>query len=280
MREHRSCASREGATFATVDLVAAEHSRRPDSTKVLESVDRQIQAATQEWTGMLDDARRADPEALRALLCELEDGPLPEHRTQVIEASLSCLESMDTLRSTLLAQRSTNHSLESCEHRIARNDFDALKARYLDIFELAFQSVVFVARVANIVLRGNAGWHACGYHASLRQALWHSKTRDREHWLIEFPAANQLYGRLRRATRNDIGHGRLHYDHRRGQILYGNGRRGSYLEFLVDYLNAVRLTQYLINVIIGLRRTAGALEDQCALTMRLHGFRAPSMEGR
>lgn len=261
MREHRSCASREGALLTTLDPVASKAPRRSESTRVSEFDDRRIEAAAQEWKRVLDDARRADPAALRILLCEFEDGPLPEHRTRVIQITASSLESVQTLHALLWSDSLSGSDLNLHDYRISRNDFDLLKGRYLDIFELAYHSLVFTARVANVARRGCAARHANGYNASLRQALGYSRPLEREHWLIDFPIASQLYARLKRATRNDISHGRLRCDYQRGELVYRDGRRGTCVEFLVDYLHAVRLTHYLIDVLVGLGLTTREICD-------------------
>jgi hypothetical protein len=210
------------------------------------------EAARREWTAVLGQARCVDPVALEMLLCECEEGPLPEHRARVIEIALGALDSVEVLVSALWAEALASNGHDLSEYRVLSNDIDLLKSRYLDVFELAFHSLVFMARVANIARRGDSRAHTDGYSASLTQALDHSKTRDRERWLIDFPGAARLYRRLKRATRNDISHGRLRYDYRHGQLIYSDARRDSYLGFLIDYLHAVRLTHHMIDVIIGL----------------------------
>jgi hypothetical protein len=229
------------------------------------------QAAADEWATILSDAAQAGPEAFSWLLCEFEDGPLPEHRTRVIETTHRALESAEPLMIVLQAEALTSRSQGLLDYRITRTDFDLLKSRYVDIFELAFQSLVFTARVANIARRGWAQRHANGYRASLRQALGYSRTLEREQWLVDFPLAARLYGRLKRATRNDISHGRLRYDYKRGELVYGDGHRDSYLEFLIDYLHAVRLTHYLVDVLVGFWRASQSLcqlATQTSLSLR------------
>lgn len=220
------------------------------------------QAAADEWATILTDAAQADPEAFSRLLYEFEDGPLPEHRTRVIDTTHRALTSVEPLITAFWAEALSARGIDLRDYRVQQDDFDQLKSRYLDIFELAFHSLVFMARVANIAHRGYAARHANGYRASLRQALEHTRTLEREQWLIDFPAASQLYERLKRATRNDISHGRLRYDHKHGELVYGNGHRDSYLEFLIDYLHAVRLTHYLADVLMGLWRAASPPQPQ------------------
>jgi hypothetical protein len=230
-------------------------------------------AGIREWIGSLNDARRADPVALRSLLSEFEDGPLPEHRTQVIHTALSTLDFVEPLICGLWAEALSDRGIDLRAYRVQRDDFDLLKSRYVDIFELAFRSLVFMARVVNIARRGNPRAHADGYRASLRQAMGQTSARDREQWLLEFPLATQLYGRLERATRNDISHGYLRHDPRSGEVVYRDGVRESYLRFLIDYLCAVRLTHYLVDVLVELRlathETSMAYRDALCLTETL-----------
>jgi hypothetical protein len=210
------------------------------------------QAAAHEWATTLHNAARVNPEAFSSLLCEFQDGPLPEHRTRVLETARGALDPVEALFPALWAEALAHNGQNLRDYRITRNDFDVLKSRYLDIFELAFHSLVFMARVANLAHRGCAARHVNGYRASLRQAYGYSRTRDREPWLVDFPAASRLYGRLKRDTRNDISHGRLRYDYKSGEVVYRDGRRDSYLAFLIDHLQAVRLTHYLVEVQLGL----------------------------
>jgi hypothetical protein len=158
------------------------------------------------------------------------------------------------LITALWAEALSARGIDLRAYRVQRDDFDRFKSRYLDIFELAFRSLVFMARVANVARRGCAGRHVNGYRASLRQALEHSRTLEREQWLVDFPAAALLYAPLKRATRNDISHGRLRHDHKHGELVHGDGHRDSYLEFLIDYLHAVQLTHHQLDILTGLRQ--------------------------
>jgi hypothetical protein len=200
---------------------------------------------------ILDDAHRTDPGAMRDLLRELQSGLLYEHRAQLTKSALGALKSADALVGALWAEALLRRGEDLRDYRIMRDDFDLLKGRYLDIFELAFHSLALTARVANIARRGDAAWHADGYRASLRQALEHTRAHQRERWLMDFPVASRLYGPLKRARRNDISHGRLRYDIDRGELVHRDGRSESYLHFLIDCLQATRLTHYLIGVLLG-----------------------------
>ena len=77
---------------------------------------------------------------------------------------------------------------------------------------------------------------------------------DREYKVIsglnkaDFPVAKNLYDAMKRHTRNDIGHRLVRYDFATGLLAYDDGKTESYLAFLGDYLQAVRLTHYLQDV--------------------------------
>ena len=134
----------------------------------------------------------------------------------------------------------------------ACDDFDALKARYQDIYELGSRSLAFTSRVANIKARGDASIYSDGTTRTFNKALNKTTSFKREPWLADFPVADELYSAMKRGMRNDIGHMLVKYDVESGYLMFEDARRENYLSFLVDYLNAVRLVHYLLDVCEGL----------------------------
>lgn len=138
---------------------------------------------------------------------------LVEHRARVLESVMSVLDDVAALFPALFVERMRDPD-DRTSYRVMRDDFDHLKSRYQDLFELASRSLAY------------------------------------EPWLADFPAARRLYENMKRATRNDIGHRLVRYEFESGDLVYEDGGRESYLAFLVDYLNAARLSHYLANLVL------------------------------
>jgi hypothetical protein len=206
------------------------------------------QEAAEEWAQTLGDARSADEAALKALFAELQAGPLGEHRARVVDTALAVLGDIQALLPPMWAERMGGRVTLN-EYRVMRDDFDTLKSRYQDIFELGSRTLAFTGRVANIARRGDVRVHADGIGRSFNKALNKTTANNREPWLADFPKAKRLYDAMKRHTRNDIGHRLVRYDFERGSLVYDDGPDENYLHFLVDYLHAVRLSHYLLDVI-------------------------------
>jgi hypothetical protein len=188
------------------------------------------------------------------LLTALQAGGVPEHSNRVIDTALTLLGDVEPLIAGLCAEEmETAGRLD--DHRVMRDDFDVLKSRYQDIFELGSRSLAFTARVANIARRGDVRLHVDGKKLSLKEAI-DATASAREPWLADFPVAKQLYEAVERHTRNEIGHRSVRYDFERGVLVYQDGLEENYLLFLVDYLGAVRLSHYLLEVVVSLYRVA------------------------
>jgi hypothetical protein len=123
-----------------------------------------------------------------------------------------------------------------------------LRARYVEVFELASRSLAYVGAIFNLVERGNACLWSDGSEASIGEMLRRTAHR-RESILAELPYANRLYDEVRRQSRNDFGHYAIEYDFSTGELVGRDGARTSYVLFLVDYLAAARLTAYLLAVV-------------------------------
>jgi hypothetical protein len=172
---------------------------------------------------------------------------LPEHRKRVFDTALAVLGDSAALEPAMWADRIDDIGKVG-EFQVMRDDFDLLKVRYQDMFELGSRSLALMSRAANIARRGDVSRHADGRTRSLKDALDHTTANHRESWLMDFPAAKVLYGAVGRNTRNDIGHRLVRYDIDQGALVYEDGTNENYLRFLVDYLQATRLTHYLVDV--------------------------------
>ena len=202
--------------------------------------------AAEECARIIGEAKARDEKALRDLYDEITD-PLDKHRARLLDTALTALGDPSSLIPAIwLEAIEDKASLE--EFRIMRDDFDALKGRYQDIFEAASRGLVFTARIVNLARRGDPSAHVDGESRTLHKALNKTTAFHREAWLTDFPAAETLYGRMKRHTRNDIGHRLVRYDFASGDLVYDDGSKETYIHFLTDYLHAVRLSHHLLDV--------------------------------
>lgn len=212
-----------------------------------------IHAAIAETEGIVRAAEARDATATAASLGALESGPLPEHRRRVLDTALRVLADVDALApalwSALLETRLPTEELLAL--RVMRDDFDVLKSRYQDIFELGSRTLAMIAPFANIARRGDVRSFADGQRRSLKDAL-RARAAVREGWLVDLPAVKVLFDAVARRTRNDIGHRLVRYDFNSGDLVYDDGARETYLDFEVDYLNAARLSRYLADLVLRL----------------------------
>lgn len=211
-----------------------------------------IEAARTEKADVFGNAVEANPAAVIELLQEMQTRWFTEHTNRVLDSALTLLGDIEPLICGLAAERLEN-AAGLGDYRVMRDDFDVLKGRYQDIFELGSRSLAFMSRVANIGRRATAADHVNGKRLSLSEAI-RLKAVEREPWLADFPVAAQLYSAVKRHTRNEIGHRSVRYDFERGVLVYDDGAEQNYLLFLVDYLQVVRLSHYLLEVVFTFRR--------------------------
>ena len=258
----------EGDLSGAIDAAAAAFEDRPAAVKLeaapllrafLEDLYRPlggadaIDSAIAETEGIVRAAEARDATATAALLGALESGPLPEHRRRVLDTALRVLADVDALTpalwSALLETRLPAEELLAL--RVMRDDFDVLKSRYQDVFELGSRTLGMIAPFANIGLRGDVRSFADGQRRSLKDALG-TRAAVREGWLVDLPTVKALFDAMSRRTRNDIGHRLVRYDFNSGDLVYDDGARETYLDFVVDYLNAARLSRYLGDIVLRL----------------------------
>jgi hypothetical protein len=78
------------------------------------------------------------------------------------------------------------------EYKTQCSDYDAIKTRFQEIFELGPRSLVLPASLANIAIRGDVREYGDGRRRSLGQAL--EKTgAARETWLADLHASKALH---------------------------------------------------------------------------------------
>jgi hypothetical protein len=209
-------------------------------------VDGRCQEAIEEFGGVAGAALAADSEAARNLIDHYNVRALPEHRRATLDTLLRCLEGSDALAPGLWLEALPD--LDLAEYRIQRADYDDVKTRYQEIFELASRTIVLPAMLSNIARREDPRDFADGARRPLRDAL-QAKSSIREGWLEELPATKELYGTTARRTRNLIGHRLVSFDFAKASLVDDRGREYSYLSFLSDYLRLVRLFPYLLELL-------------------------------
>lgn len=213
----------------------------------------EFKAGRRELIAMIKAAHSRDAGGLNRLFASFDAGPLPAHSGRVLDTTISVLDDIAALFPAMwvLAMIEGNVPLE--EYRVMRDDFDTVKTRYQDMFELGSRSLVFTATIANIAIRGDARIFADGDQRTLNKALNGTTAAIRESWLSDLPAAKNLYDNMQRHMRNHIGHRLVRYDFVTGTVVDEDGTRDSYLLFLNDYLHAVRLSHYLAEAVLLLR---------------------------
>lgn len=206
-------------------------------------------AAINEFLSKMVAAHYDHPDAYRELLQEFGDSHgFLEHRRKVLETSMEVLEHVDALLPGLAWEHIADPKPAPSDFRIVRGDFNELRGRYVEIFELASRSLVYVGAVLNRAERGEATFWSDGRRLPLGE-MFRRRAVDREFILDELPYAKALYDDVHRQSRNAFGHYAIEYDFSTGELVDRDEGRTSYVLFLVDYLAAARLTSYLLGVV-------------------------------
>jgi hypothetical protein len=195
---------------------------------------------------LVEAAMARDARATRTLIAGFNRRALQEHRRGILDTLVRSLEVNDALVPGLWLEAIPGLDLDL--YRIQRADFDDVKTRYQEIFELGSRTLVVPASLANIARRGDPREYADGKRRSLPEAL-RTTAQTRESWLGDLPAAKALYDDSARKTRNLIGHRLVSYDYERAALIDDKGLAHNYLLFLRDYLGAVRSCSYLLDVV-------------------------------
>jgi hypothetical protein len=164
-----------------------------------------IDAAIAETEGIVRAAEACDAPATAALLSDIESGPLPEHRRRVLDTALRVLADVDALTPALWAALLETRlpAEELLAFRVMRDDFDVLKSRCQDIFELGSRTLAMIAPFANIARRGDVRAFADGQRRTQQDAL-RARAAVREGWLVDLPAVKVLYDAVGRRTRGAV----------------------------------------------------------------------------
>jgi hypothetical protein len=224
---------------------------------------RLVLEARQELLEMVAAAAKVNSGRLVSEIRSFEEDRLPQHRRDVLDAAVTVLDDVEPIIAARCAEYLAGSSKVD-DFRVMRDDFDVLKVRYQDAFELGSRSIVFLSRLANIALRGDPSAYAgeakpVGFAAAAKM-----KAYRREPWLADYPAARRVYDAVHRRTRNNIGHRSVRYDIAQGVLSFDDGTEENYLHFLVDYLAAVRLMHYLVEMVLILWRTAETVDAAVA----------------
>ena len=200
-----------------------------------------------EWLTTIKRARERNDQEFRSVYEELTAGPLGRHQARALDTSIAILRDTTALFPAMWAERMES-KCDINEYRVMRDDFDILKVRYQDIFELASRTLAFTSRVANVAYRGSSSEYTDGKNRTFNKALNKTTAFNREPWLSDFPIAAKMYRSMQRRVRNDIGHRLVKYDFESGKLIYEDGSSENYLGFLIGYLGAARLSHYILNV--------------------------------
>lgn len=202
--------------------------------------------ASEEFNALLRRARARNADSVRILFAEYAELGSATARRALVDTFLAVFADGDALVPGLLLEATPELDIDN--FRIQRSDFDALKSRYQDIFELTSRSLVLPVSLANIVYRGDLRSYPDGRRRSLPQAL-KATAATREDWLAGLPHTEKLYSQASRQTRNLIGHRLLSYDYERAALIDDAGNAHNYLRFLADYLNMVRTLGYVVDLV-------------------------------
>jgi hypothetical protein len=196
------------------------------------------------------ECERAHGDAYQALLDELfETHGLAEHRRRVVDTTAACFSAHDALLAPLFWECvDPAHRQQVDDFQVMRDDFPEVAARYQEIFELTSRTLAYLGLLVNLRHRGDPTQWADGRRRTADQILNHTTARNREFIGDELPIAWHFIQGINRHTRNQIGHRLVGFDFRAQALVDDHGSRVNYLLFLEDYLEAVRITQYLLGV--------------------------------
>jgi hypothetical protein len=204
-------------------------------------------AAKQELLSLQFRGFKKHPGAYKRLLDDLVNvGRFTQFRRKVAATAITLLEDYGSLLPGM-AWETFEPQPDARDFRIIRDDFDVLRARYVEIFELGSQALAYVGYLSNLVRRGDARQWCDGRSTGL-QAVMDLTSHKREFITAEVPAIRVIYEAVHRRTRNKFGHYSVEYDSASGDLIDNDGNRTSYVLFLADYLSAARLALFLMTL--------------------------------
>ena len=211
--------------------------------------------ASRELVSIIQQAAARDAETFQLTIEEYSERALSTARRSMVDTFLAVFSDGDALVPGLMLQAVPELDIDN--FRVQRSDFDVVKSRYQDIFELASRILVLPAMVANIARRGDPRAFSDGRRRSLKEALG-ARAAAREGWLVELPDTSRVYTEASRRTRNLIGHRLVSYDYEQAALIDDTGTAHNYLRFLADYLSLVRTLAYVVDVV----EMSTALDEQ------------------
>lgn len=204
-------------------------------------------AVSKEMYGDLVGCRASYHESYALLLHEFyEDDIFKAHIKSTLDLLVRLMDKYDALIPALAYEALLDKSSAAIgDLRIHRDDFDELKALYVDLFEVSSRGLAYMGMVANLARRGNAQMWANGKKMSLSECL-KLRSVQREFIVQEMPETAKLYKQLKRNARNDFGHFKVQLDVHTGYLENENGSREHFIIFLADLLGAARVLSHLL----------------------------------
>lgn len=207
----------------------------------------QMQGITDEFVAMMEDCARNHQTAFDAALHDMfHSQGFRLIRQRVIGTVFRLFDAYDAVLAGLIFESFTEDAKsKEAEFRLYRDDFDQLKALYLDVFEGMNHMVLYVGMLLNLSKRSDVRAWANGRKQSYSKAK-DTTAETREFVLDELPACKALVGRANRSLRNDIGHYSVHLDIGTGRLVLADGSTKNLLEFHQDLLYVARLAYVLV----------------------------------
>lgn len=146
----------------------------------------------------------------------------------------------------------TDKSRERLKHlRIIRDDFELLKANYIECFELLHKLLVFLIGLQNIYYRCNPDLFLDGKPSSLRafKKLPNAEKAKRIDEEVMPLLSAEWNHTMSSKVRNAIGHSNVRHELRTGALLIDNGDSVPYSEFVANSLYFLPLLLYGLQVI-------------------------------
>ena len=104
---------------------------------------------------LLLEASKRDAQALSIESAAMWQRGLARHRVDVLNKTVALLGDPDPIIAACCAEE-LSIAGRFDDFRVMRDDFEALKTRFLDVFELGSITLAYLSRLANIAKRGDA----------------------------------------------------------------------------------------------------------------------------
>jgi hypothetical protein len=206
------------------------------------------QMALQEVYSPMNECRRQMRPAYMQLMDSFSTNlAFLEYRRKVVATATGVIEDVGAVLPGMAWER-ISPPRSATDFRILRDDFDVLRSRYVEIYELATRCLVYIGAIANVARRGSPSRWSDGSDRTPQRLLKETAQR-REFIVLEFPALKHLYDSVHRTSRNQFGHYAVEYDVGSGELVDYKGHRTNYVLFLADYLEAARLIKTLLTIV-------------------------------